>query len=198
MFRRSGLYFLFALIATSCSEDKRAFVVSKIQSAAKLATTEITLEKIVIGTKEKRLLGIIKMNEARFVALSEATLKTGIDLQKIRKDDITIERKSISLLLPAVQVLDFSYPFSKFKIDTLSSDNAFLNRLNIYDVEKFYLMAELDIRASIDYMGIEEATQENTRKILTGLLKNLGFEEIYIEFKDDTLFPELELNIEEI
>ena len=186
------------LFFASCEKDKRAFVVSKIQSAAKLATTETKLEKIVIGTKEKRILGVIKMNDARFVALSEATLKTGIDLTRLRKENITIEDNSISILLPPVQVLDFEYPFSTFKVDSLSSDNAFLNKMSIFDIEKFYLMSELDIRSNVKYMGISEATKENTRSIMSLLLKNLGFNEIYIEFEEGELFPEIDLDVEEI
>jgi hypothetical protein len=45
-------------------------------------------------------------------------------------------------------------------------------------------MAENDIRKQLKYMGIVEQTRENTRKMLEGLLANLGYKEIYITFSD--------------
>ena len=54
------------------------------------------------------------------------------------------------------------------------------------DQENFFRNAEIDIRKHLKYMGIIEQTQENTRKLMEGMLKNLGYEEIYLSFVDST------------
>ena len=73
-------YILLVALFVSCNkEDKRYLVVSKIQSVNKLATCEAVVDKVILGTKEKRLLGLITINEARFLAYSEAIVKTGIE-----------------------------------------------------------------------------------------------------------------------
>ena len=182
MYRSGILVIALAFLLFSC-KDKRAMVISKVQSVSKLATTETVIDKTVIGTKSKSVLGLIKLNEANFVAYTEATVKTGIDLSKLDSYDVRINGKEISLHLPAVEVLDFQYPFQKFVVDTALLDDSWINRFDIIDYEEFYRRAELDIRENLQYTGIVDVTQQKTRTMLTGLLKNLGYEAIIIDFE---------------
>ena len=175
---------LIGLSLASCKKDQgRNLVISKIQSAAKLAVTETHIDKIILGTQEKRLLWIIHLNEARFVAYSKAVVKAGIDLEKLGYKDVKITDQRIEILLPAVEVLDFAYPFSSYVIDSNITQNAFLNTLDVADHEYFYQQAELDIRNNLKYIGIVKDTETRTRLLLTSLLKNLGYEEIHIRFR---------------
>ena len=195
--RKIALFIListFAVQMTSCKKDKRALVISKVQSVSKLATTETIIDKTVVGTKTKSVLGLIRLNEANFVAYTEATVKTGINLQKMDEYDVRINGKEISLHLPAVEVLDFQYPFQKFVVDTTLLDDSWINRFDIIDYEEFYRRAELDIRTNLQYTGIVEVTQDKTRLMLEGLLKNLGYEAIFIDFEPtEQLFKPLKI-----
>ncbi len=192
--KRSGnisLWLLLLLVCFACG-PKRHFVVSKVRSAAKLATTETIIDKVVIGTKTRKVLRLLKISEANFVAYTEATVKTGIDLQKLSEDDIVIDKNKITVMLPSVEVLDFQYPFNKFRIDSAITGNAFLNRFDIVDYEEFYRMAELDIRENLQYTGVIQQTRKNTERMMRGLLENLGYDEIYIRFrKQEPLFKPL-------
>lgn len=184
-----SLLFLFLLV--SCN-NKRALVVGKIQKASKLATSEFKVDKLVFGVKNKRILWVIKLNEAQFLAKSQATIKTGINLEKLKEEDIKINQKRISITLPPVEVINFSYPAESFKkIDFLTSD-AFSTKIDLEDQENFFQEAEIDIRNSLKYMGIIETTQQKTRIMLEAILRNLGYNEIYIDFKEGELIPEVE------
>ncbi len=186
---------IFLILLSSCKEeDQRYMVVSKVKSAAKLATTETIIDKVVLGTQEKKLLGLIKVNTAYFAAKTQAIIKSGVDLALFEEDDIKIEDKRITINLPHVEVLDFSYPFSSYQIDSTITRNRFLNQIDILDHERFYMMAELDIRNNLKYTGIREATELKTRLMMVGLLKNLGYEEIYITFKKGELIKEIEFD----
>jgi len=182
-------------LVTGCKDRERAIVVSKIKQASKLATTETVIDKIVFGTSDKRLLGIVRLNQARFAAKSTAIIKSGIDLNKLEADDIKIDGKRIDIQLPHVEVINFSYPFKLFDIDESITQDKFLNDIDIYDQENFYRLAELDIRNNLKYTGIKKATEEKTRLLMEGLLKNLGYEEIYISFETSgKLIPEVEMD----
>ncbi len=184
------LLVLLALLVASCKKDeRRPLVVSKIQAAAKLATTEVTIEKFVFATKEKRLLFLVKLNEAYFAANTEARVKLGIDLSKIHQEDIDIRDQSITLTLPPVEVLNFSYPFEKFKEDFTIRDDATLNKISVADIEEFYRQGEMDIRSNLQFMGLVDKTKTNTRVLLRGMLAGLGYEEIYIDFKPQDDLP---------
>lgn len=178
---------LSCLLAFSCERDRRGLVVGKIHKASKLATTEFTINKIVHGTKTRRLGWVIKLNEARFIAYSTARIKTGINLEKLTREDIEIEDQRISLKLPPIEVLNFSYPPGDFRIDRRISDDAFLNSISVMDQEQFFRRAELDIRNNMEHMGIVETSQQKTRSLLTVMLKSLGYREVYIEFESDEL-----------
>ena len=182
------------LFLLSC-KDKRVFTVARIKDAAKLATTETVIDKIVIGNKTKSLFfNTIKLGDARFVCFSEARIKSGIDLKKITKDDIKINGKQIEVQLPAVEVINFSFPFEKFRIDSTLLDNSIWVSIHITDMEEFYRRAELDIRAQLPYMGIVESTEKKTRQMMEALLRNLGYEDIYITFHQGTqLVPDVKL-----
>src|SRR5690606_41208 len=118
-----------------------------------------TIDKVVFGTKTKNLLWF-KFNEAKFLAYSQAKVKSGIDLGKIREEHIEISGNKITLNLPPVEVINFSYPPSSFVEDSLISDpRVFLNKINLRDQEEFFRLAELDIRENLEYMGIVKATQ---------------------------------------
>lgn len=167
----------------SCTNpNKRAMTVSKIQSVAKLATTEVTLDKTILATRDKKLM-FFHINRAVFVAYTVATVKLGIDLDKIQKKDIEIQGQSIYLKLPPIEVINFSYPFDQYRIDPNLTENEFLNRFSVEDHENFFREAELDIRNNLQYTGIIESAEKKTRTLMLGLLKNLGYKEIYIEFK---------------
>jgi hypothetical protein len=175
------------VLFSSCKKNERALVVGKIQNASDLATTEFVIDKIVFGTKTKKL-ALLKISEASFMAYSQAKVKAGIDLSKIKEEDIKIEGTKIRLELPPIEVINFSYPPASFVEDSLISDpKVFLNKINIRDQEEFFRLAELDIRENLRYIGIVRTTQNHTRQLFQILLASLGYEEIYITFKSDEL-----------
>ena len=183
-------WFLLVILLVGCDSDQRPLVISKIQSVSKLATTETIIDKTVVGVKSKSVLGLVQFRDAHFVAYTEAIVKTGIDLKKLEARDIKIDGEEISLMLPSVEVLDFQYPFDRFEVDTSILDDTWLNRFDIIDYEVFYRRAELDIREQLPYSGIVEVTQDKTRQMLEGLLKNLGYKAIFIQFEEtEELFP---------
>jgi hypothetical protein len=180
----------FSLLLTSCREDKR-FVVGKIKKASRLATVEFVVDKVVFGVNRKKLLWVVNLNEARFVARSQAIIKAGVDLEKLKEADVKIDGKKISLTLPAVEVINFSYPAEKFEKDTVISDDAFMNKITLADQEKYFQDAETDIRNSLKYMDIIPLTQKKTTRMIEVLLTSLGYEEIYIDFHEGELIPEI-------
>lgn len=175
------------MLVGSCRKTDEGMVVSKIQKASKLATAEFTINKAVIATKEKNLFWVIKLNEAIFVASTQATIKAGINLGNLKKNDIEINDKSIRILLPNVQIMNFSYPIDKVQIDSTISENQFLNKFTLKEYDAILEQSELKIRDAIPYLGIEEATKQKTRIMLEALLKGLGYTEIFLEFRKGLL-----------
>ncbi len=186
---------LSAVLLVACRDD-RGLVVGKIKKASKLSTTEFTIDKVVYGVKRKKLLWVVKLNEAKFVAHSQAIVKAGINLEKLKPEDVKITGKSISITLPHVEIINFSYPAELFRMDTLISGNAFLNNISLADQEQFFQDAETDIRNSLQFMDIVKTTEKKTRLLLGTMLETIGYNEIYIEFHEGELIAEIEFEEE--
>jgi len=189
---RIFLILLLICLLASC-KDNRALVVGKVKKASKLATTEFTIDKIVYGIQRKRFLWVVKLKDAKFIAYSKAIVKAGVNLEKLKKEDVQIEGSRITLLLPPVEVINFSYPADSFRMDELISEDGILNRITLEEQEEFFQNAEIDIRNNLKFMDIVSTTEKNTRLLLENLLKALGYKEIYIDFKKGELIPEIEL-----
>lgn len=165
----------------------RAMVVSKIRDVSKLASVEFVVTKMVMATKEKRFLRLVKLNDATFFAQTEATIKVGIDLSKLNEEDITIENNKIKLTLPPVEVLNFSYPADKFHVDEdYSNTNPFGNKLGIEDIDKIYQDAQLQVMRDANFLGLRSTAESKTIMLLNNLLEKIGFEEVYVQFKEST------------
>lgn len=187
-------FVLLLVLASSCRKTDEGLVVSKIQKASKLATTEFTLSKVVVATKGKSLLWVIKLNEALFVANTQAVVKAGINLENLTKDDIQIDGQSIQIQLPYIEILNFSYPIDKVQIDSTITGNQFMNKFTLADYDRTLEEAELKIREVLPYLGIVDATKKKTRIMLETLLKGLGYTEIFLEFKDGLMLDGVILN----
>lgn len=178
------------LAVSACKRmPDRPRVVGEIKSVAQLATLEAVLTKVVIGNRQKKLLmGLITPRDASFLAHTEATVKVGIDLHKLREEHIRITENRISLTLPPIELINFSYPAEKFSPDRYySDDNSWWNDFTFDEKDALFREAEISIINSIPYLGITETAEERTRQLMTGLLKRMGFEEIYIEFAQQPL-----------
>lgn len=200
-FRKIGQFILLLLILTTIScnkEPDRAMVISKLKNSAKLSTVEYIITKI-ISAKDHNWFA----KDAYFFAETEATIKAGIDLDKLKDGDIQIDGTKISILLPPIEIINFSYPAEGFKVIEKYSDEAAIfkwNSISVATKDDLYRQGEADIRQYIDDLGIMNTAKKNTRVLLTKILSLSGFDEIYIEFKeqeslstpDETLLKELE------
>lgn len=187
------------LVVLSCNhrDNDRAQIANKIRNASRLATVEYVVTK-VISAQKKHLLS----RDSYFFAETEATIKAGIDLNKLRPEDIQIAGNRIEVELPPIELINFSYPAEGFRIVEDYTYTDFWLRWKNFSVEekdKLYRMGEQDIRDNISKLGITESAQENTRRLLTQVLQNAGFEEIYLYFEqnpDDEVLTELKQEIE--
>ena len=199
--KKTGVFVLLLLMIlnTSCNRNPdRALVISKLKNSAKLATVEYVVTK-VITTRDQNWLA----KDAYFFAETEATIKAGIDLDKLKEEDIKIEGMRISVNLPPIEIINFSYPAEGFRVIEKYSDQSAVfkwNTISVATKDDLYRQGEADIRSSLSDLGIVKTAQKNTRLLLTKILRLSGFDEIYITFKkseklntqDETLLKELE------
>jgi hypothetical protein len=183
LFHKIGIFCLLLamLLVLSCNnKPDRALVISKLKNSAKLATVEYIVTK-VISTKDRNWFA----KDAYFFAETQAVIKAGIDLEKLKEEDVKIDGRKISIKLPPVEIVNFSYPAEGFKVIEKYSDESAIFKWNSIDVSEkddLYRQGEADIRSNINDLGIIKSAQTNTGILLKRILTISGFDEIYIEF----------------
>jgi hypothetical protein len=169
------------LAQTGCAPaDPKIALLNRLKSASKLATVKFTFNKIIWGEKEKRI--FIKLRNASFLATSKVEITAGIDLSKIKAGDVDVGRKAIHIKLPPVEIIAYSYPFERIQVDRNYTSNRFLNPIRLEDMEEFLRLADADVRKSLDGLGLRRRAEDNTRTLLTRVLKKFGFEAVDLEF----------------
>jgi hypothetical protein len=170
---------------SGCSRkiDKHAMV-NKIKDIADLATVEFKLRKIIFAKQKKKFL-VFGLGTSTFVAWIEPKVKAGIDTGLINQNDVTIDEanKIINITLPPIKIIGYDYNEENIKVDpNLTKDKVF-NRWNLEDLEKIHRNTDKDIRTYLNFLGIKEEAEKNTRTFFNQYFKTLGYTGD-IRFKD--------------
>jgi len=179
------LLLLFGILYPGCSDNNhlKVLVLSKIKKVAKLAVVKFTLKKMVWGTSEKKIL-FFKLKDAQYFAYAEIEISAGIDLNKINMNRIKIVGNSLDIRLPPVEILKYNFDFEKTKIDYQYTYDNFFNRMKLDEVEEFLRKADIEVRKSLNHLGIKETTQKKTILSLKNLLKQFNFESVHLYFEE--------------
>ena len=160
------------------------FIVTKVRSAAKLATTEIVVNKVVMSELKKReLLGLITKNKTLLFD-TEATIKLGIDLNKIIESDIEMKGDTLVVHLPDIEVINFSYPHEKFhQVYPISDFDEVSSQDKIKKLDEIFRLAETNIRNKIELLNLKDPARRRTIQFLQSFLHQLGYANVRIKIK---------------
>ncbi len=178
------------IIFCLCGCDNRpnkSEVINKIKNASKLSTTQFIISKYIFAQKKKKFL-FITSSKDYFAAHTYAVIEAGIDFAKITKGDIDVNilEKSISIKLPKVEVLSFSYsPTNYTKLERFSFHKGIGGKFNVSDYDELFRNAQLEIQESLEFINIKPQVEKNTRTLLESYLQNLDFRAIYITFSNN-------------
>ncbi|ULQ58123.1 DUF4230 domain-containing protein [Flavihumibacter rivuli] len=166
------------LMVCACSTPDPKQRVLALREMSELATTEYTVTKIVKANDNRDW---YKFGERKILLSTQTIIKAGIDLKGIQPEDITISGKSISLVLPPPRIISFNMPPEKIKVEY---EEIGMFRMEFDNTERDALLsqAEKQVRDAIPQMGIYDQTMVNTKNALTGILRQIGYDEVQIRF----------------
>ncbi len=177
-------FFLFCFnvaIISSCKEDKQLEQTDKIlalKNIGNLATSEYLISKIVKASDDKTW---FKFGNRKILMSCKASIKAGVDLSALTKEDINISGNDVTLYLTPTKILSLNIPPETVKLE---EENIGLFRSSFTNEEQNQLLiqAEQQIRQTADSLGILKSSAENANLFFNSFLKNLGFKKITIEF----------------
>ena len=87
--------------------ETTATVVQQVQTLSDLVTVKYVLQKVeIVDSPPSSTLGQFVQGENRVLLLAQGIVKAGIDLKRIRPEDVAITGKKIILHLPPPQITD--------------------------------------------------------------------------------------------
>ena len=150
--------------------ENTATVVEQVQTLSDLVTVKYVLEKVVILEDAKWY------GESRVLLLAHGIVKAGIDLKRLKPDDVTISGKTISLRLPPPQITDAYLDDRQTRVIDWKTG---LLRVFDKDLEATARQNAVDdIRRAARTDGILDEADKRARLELELFLRQAGFEQV--------------------
>lgn len=145
-------------------------VVHQVQSLSDLVTVKYVMEKVEVLNDVKWY------GESRVLLLAHGIVKAGINLKRLKPEDVTISGKTISLHLPPPEITDCYLDDSKTRV--IDHTTGILRSFNKNLEQQARQDAVDDIEHAARNEGILNDANKRARMELKNFLKQAGFEEV--------------------
>ena len=175
------IYILTIVLFTSCSgEDspKKDANVYEIRDVGKLSTTEYTIGKIVkLDDTEAEW---YKYGDRKILISTKAKVKAGVDLSKIKDEDIKVKGNTIEIKLPPAEMTSFTMD-PKYTHTEMESVNGFRDKFTQKEKNKFLKQGEEAIKKELPNTGLLDDAEKNAVAFIENFYKQLGFENVIVQ-----------------
>jgi hypothetical protein len=157
-------------------------ILQQVKSLSELVTVQYVIEKVEgLEVPSEHLVGQLIGSENRVLILAHGSVKAGIDLGKLKPEDIRVSGKTISLRLPNAKITDAYLDDSLTK--TIDRKTGLLAPSD-KDLEQTVRQNAVDsIRRAAREGGILRDADGRARTQIKNLFLQLGFEKV--EFQNE-------------
>jgi hypothetical protein len=150
-----------------------AAILQQVQTLSQLVTVKYVIEKVEVldDVRWNSSLG-----ESRVLLIAHGVVKAGLDLSQIQPQDLQVSNKQITIKLPLAQITDAYLDEKETRV--VERTTGLLRRFD-KDLESTARQNAVDdIRRAARSGGILKDAEDRARAQLSGLFKQLGYEEI--------------------
>ncbi len=152
-------------------------VVEKIQRLSRLETVSYSMDNVVEGARDNRVLPSFLTGDRLLLVVHGETI-AGVDLAQLKASDLHIDGRSIQVHLPAAQI--FSTRLDNANTRVFSRETGLLVPADPNLESEVRDKAEKQLQQSALAGGILQMASENARNTVTTLLRGLGFEQVTV------------------
>jgi len=150
-------------------------VVEQIQRLQRLETVRFNMEKIVSGERESEYLPKWLVGD-RLLLVVEGEAVAGVDLGKLRPEDVTVTGRRVTVLLPQAEL--FSTRIDNEKTRVYSRQTGLFSSLDPQLESEVRREAERQLRLAALQGKILDHANDNARTTLASFLHGLGFDQV--------------------
>jgi len=162
---------------TTTFETSVPTIVQKIQRLNRLETVVYSLDTVMEGSKSSAVLPDLLAGD-RILLIVHGESIAGIDLSKLRSEDVRINGRSIRVTLPASELFITSIDNQRTRVYARSTGLLTSADQNLESETRARAQAQLQKDALQD--GILDAARKNARATVTTLLYGLGFQHVEV------------------
>jgi hypothetical protein len=154
-----------------------AAILTQVQGLSQLVTVKYVMQKVqILEDPPQNVLRQLLPDNTRVILIAHGIVKAGVDLGKLKAEDIVISGSKILLTLPRAQITD-AYLDEK-NTQVIERTTGFLRSFN-KDLEQTTRQNAIDdIGRAARTSGILKDADERARQQLTHLFQQLGFEQV--------------------
>jgi hypothetical protein len=145
-------------------------VIREVQPLADLVTVKYVMDKVVV------LEDVKWYGENRVLLLAQGVVKAGIDLKKLKPEDVSIADKKITLRLPPAEITDAYLDDSASQV--IDHTTGLLRSFDKNLEQTARQNAVDDIARAARHAGILDEAEKRGRMELQIFLKHAGFESV--------------------
>ena len=150
-------------------------ILNKIQQLERLETVRFYIDKIVTGEHESRYLPQFLSGD-RLLLIVHGEVIAGIDLSKVKADDIIVRKDVVKVRVPKAEVLTVRIDNERTRV--YSRETGLFSSVDPNLESDVRRAAEQQLREAAMDEGILKIADENARSTLTRLLEGLGFKRV--------------------
>lgn len=170
------------VLLLSCGNDEvKKSEVFEIRQIGTLSTTEYTLAKIVKLDDEGEW---YKFGNRKILISCKAKVKAGVDLSKIKDEDIKISGKKIEISIPAAEITSFDMDPKLMKTEMVEV-TGFRFQFTQEETNDILKKGEKAIRKDMQSLNILNDAEKNAAVFIRDFYKQLGFEEVIVHEKQE-------------
>jgi hypothetical protein len=150
-------------------------VIASIQRLARLESVVYTMDKVVEGDRTNEYLPDILTGD-KLLLVVHGQAVAGVDLSKVQASNVQIDGRSVTITMPAAELLSVSLDNSKTRVFSRTTGLLVPTDPNLESEVRE--KAEGDLRQSALDSGILTTAGGNARATLATMLHSLGFQQI--------------------
>ncbi len=159
-------------------------IIHKVRSLARLETIQYSIEKVIRAENSSGAWQLLFGDKLLFVA--HGNVIAGIDLEKLKPEDLKLEQGVLSVKLPAPEIFMASLDNAKSYI--YDRETGLFSKGDINLETTVRQIAEDEIRKAAMEDGVLAQAGENGKVYLERLFEQLGFRQVI--FLEETSTPE--------
>ena len=159
-------------------------VITQVRELSRLEGVSYHVERVVdLRDKQQALFGLVQAEDALLLVASGDVI-AGVDLGKLRPEDVVVapDRQSVTLRLPPAEVFSARLDSEHTYVHTRTTD-VLATRKESLETEARQA-AERTLRAAAEDAGIVQRAQESVRRTVQSLVRSLGFTTVRVDFRE--------------